>query len=529
MEPHTHLQQQHNAPSPADLAAHRANLLAGLRTSNPRARVESPGAASYHALQQLQPNAPVFTPGGPQTSQTADPYQMESLQNHLAALQMSAMQSTPNIAASYGATQGQPQYQQRQDQMNRLRYQQQQQQQRGSASQPQSFDTEAASGAQHAVTHDDVNLFMRQRQAQQELAQRQMLAQQHLEALRLQASTAHLNQQQQVAQQQRALFAQIQAEYDQQLQRQQQLQAAQEQRQAAQASIQANLRTRQAQQLYAQLVQEKMNGTLDPSLASTDDLWHAAVNAVDDHHAEEQAAAAASFASTQEQLRILQAQQYQLQMQQQQQQQQKRQTSSEFTQRLNERSGSPHLAGTQRLPSKAANAQPRERVASCADKAINWRTRGLVDDNSETDSPSARSSRSFNSADETPQTSEEDVQTGLQLDAGEEQRSSATAGNGEAKTSYLPPRPESVRPTASRAASASVGPRPASRPTGSEEASATPPVSVISIQPCRQPRGPPTDFQATNFTTRSNARTRKDALNRLRMCSSPRVVSNVVA
>lgn len=129
-----------------DQIASRAALLAGLRTGGPRSASPANGTeqdffASQQAQQlqqspkgQLKANAAVFTPGGTRVSpppQSND--QMTGLEDQLVAMRMQALasQNQANVAAIYGAAQGQPQagaYSTQQDNSFLLQRQQQAQQ-----------------------------------------------------------------------------------------------------------------------------------------------------------------------------------------------------------------------------------------------------------------------------------------------------------------------------------------------------------------------------------------------------------------
>ncbi|CAO1617114.1 unnamed protein product [Sympodiomycopsis kandeliae] len=519
--------------------ATRASLLAGLRTGNRQQRQSSPGfqydARQYQhqqhvldhaaATRQLTANAPIFVPGS-QSDEVSTPPEMfggdymSHLENQLAALQMSAMHSTANVAASYGATQGQPQHH---------HYQQR-------AGQSQHSEDQIN---QEAVAH-----FLRQRQAQQEYEQQR----QQLEAMAVQQKRTA-----QAAAQQRALFAHVQAEYERQAQvattmQQQQSyhlntsspQSAHQQRQAAQASIQANLRNRQAQQLYNELLEEEKQGRLDRRALGGRDLWQVALDAVNDQHEE-----AASFAETQEQLRQQQFEQYSLQIQQLQEQTRQAVEAQRLSQEAHQ---------GQQQPQR----QPRERVASHADQINNWRSRSSTpaaavnvvsanaEDRDSTDSTSPRSSRSFNTAD-TPRTPEEngDMATmavaaatgdlskvlGLKQQHNQNQQSTgrfgSSLGRGPAPSASL-----SMLPNGSLQLPSKSQPRAfslAAAPRTRVESSGVGGTAMGSMKPAsRQPRGPPTEFEAVNFASRRNARTRKEALSKLRACSSPRIVSTPV-
>lgn len=321
--------------------------------------------------------------------------------------------------------------------------------------------------------------------------------------------------------------------------------AAQEQRQAAQASLQASTRNRQVQKLYTQLLEEDEAGRLDPRILAGRDLWQVAVDAVTEQHQQAQLVAA-----TQEQIRQLQFQQYALHLQQLQQQQANAQSEAERMYRSSSLSPSQQRQGA----AAPGQGQQRERLPSSADQAVNWRRRpaasprdeqlptvgATLGDDSVDSTPnesSPRSSRSFNSnrdsADDTPQTSEEDIDV-----------RSASAPSAKASVSSLKARVNaSTSPSASLSPANGRSPQPPfARSSGLKASSASTPsasrprsaenrddsgfvgsssfLAATVLPASRQPRGPPTDFASANFAARMNARTRKQALSKLKEMAS---------
>lgn len=503
--------QRGPSPNPRQQNA-RADLLAGLRTR----RGDSPQTFNYQdaaqqqrdayaaAQQQLKPSAPVFMPGAYQQQQHQQQQQqhhygndLDALQAQLAAMQMSAAHSTPNVAASYGAAQGQP----RNDMAQHMRF---------------------------AGNDDALAQLYQQRQAEQ-------IQEQQLEAIRRQeAAQQHSNN----------LLAHLQ-NFGQQRQREQSAQRQQqqqlEQRQAAQASIQANLRNRQVQNVYAQLLEEDQLGRLDRRQLGGRDLWQFSMDVVEEEY--ERQAAATQLANTQEQLRMLQMQQYQLQLQQL--QQQARQAAEAQQQQQQQQRRSPSGGAPTTTPGAGA---ARERTVSHADKASSWRSRPSAGaaasedkDLSPEGSPSVRSSKSFNSsADETPQTSEEGVYSILPAAAA----AAADLPSKPVTSSTTLPKHPGQYGSLGRSSGRNASPSPANSasslplfvPTprsfsGGASAAASGTATPVTVrQASRQPRGPPTEFQALNFTTRLNARTRKEALSKLRqVAGSPRAAVQSVA
>lgn len=516
----------------------RANLLAGLRTSGAReaqphqSRQGSPAflqqqeallqqQRQLEQARQLTANSPVFVPGlrngnTPPDVQSAD--YMGALENHFAALQMSAMHSTPNIAASYGAAQGQPHHQQMQ-QRQQQRYQQQQH--------PHSDDY---------VNQQAVNEFLRQRAAQQEYQQHRLHAQALAAQQRREASVANNKQ---------ALFASIEAEYQRALEEREQQRrsaaaianSAHMQRQAAQASIQANIRTRQIEQLYAELLEEEQQGRLDRRVLGGRDLYQVAQDAVDEQHFAEQQQRHRSNEAQVEEIRERQLREWVVQMQQ------VRQEASQSI--ASQQSAQQHLSAPQ--PQQQQQKQSRERVPSHADKAKDWRSRsatpsastettGSAGEGDSTASTSPRSSRSFNSADDTPRTSEEDVGGAATVAAGPEvgaKQSQMLAPNRNTRFGSgigRGPPPSSTSMSSLTTAAPQLANKPQSRAfsLAASGRNTTGPAGSKQKQPSRQPRGPPTDIEAVNFASRKNARTRKEALSKLRACSSPRMATSPV-
>lgn len=478
----------------------RAHLLAGLRTGGPRA--SSPFENDVHPFEQpylsnsppsggptLKANAAPFTPGGRSPSQGShmlDP--MQEIEGQFAALRMqqalasAASNAQPQLAAMYGASRGQP---------NGQEVHQSQ----------QSLDYQAHMQAQ------EMENMIRHKQAQ--LLQNQILQQQQqqvqMEALRLQTANHHQQQQQQqqVAAQQRLVLAQVQSELDMQAQQQDQanqhVYSAHEQRQAAQASIQASLRQRQVSQMYAQLLRQ--------------------------HQLQQNMAQEVTLENRQQEA-LLQRLHYLRQLQQ----------------------GALPLPGealgdspppSSRPPARSAspaqmqfnNRRERQPSNNAADVAVSWRSTSsslnnnrhsqartppsiVVDDSGSEKSDSGTHSSASESM-ETPETSAEDVGGAVKP------KMAGMAALGVKKPAPLPlaaPRAISLSATPRSRAFSSDRALNSTTSSGSGSPSAT-----GAPQPSRQPRGPPTEFHAVNFSARLSARTRREAMSKL--CASPRAAS----
>lgn len=306
-----------------------------------------------------------------------------------------------------------------------------------------------------------------------------------LELYRLQAASQQRQHLQQVAAQQRLLLAQMQAEYNQQ-QQQENVYTAQDQRMAAQASIQASLRQRQAEQMYSQMMD----------------------NQGDDAQMQQQ-----------QLLQRLQFLQLQAAAMQGMQDISLTEDSPQPTSMQNRRNGSPRADS----PSLVQQQNRRDRQASqaAADNATSWRSTSLslpkggkptvgrtpsivVDD-----SASEKSDASIIEDMDTPETSEEDNSNGILALTKEL--------NNRLRTEKRAPS-ISTRPL-------SLSQAPRSRAFSSEGKTNSPinggNGSISSAS--RQPRGPPTEFQSINFTSRLSARTRREAMSKL--CASPRAAS----
>lgn len=483
--------------------ASRAHLLAGLRTGGPRSsspfegerpekEQSSPHSSSGSPSANsgiLKANAAPFTPGNRVTSKQssgsdgqAAAFRMQQAIAAAAASQRQASYSMgDDLAAMYGASQGQPQ------QLNAAEYQQ----------------LEMAN-------------LIRQKQAQ--MLQNQMLAQQQqqevslpccycldtfalsyilsllllllllqLEIYRLQAASQQRQHLQQVAAQQRLLLAQMQVEYNQQ--QQENMYTAQDQRMAAQASIQASLRQRQAEQVYSQMM---------------------------DNQGDE------AQMQQQQLLQRLQFLQLQAAAMQGMQDVSLGEDSTHQTLMQNRRNDSPRADS----PSAAQQQNRRDRQASqaAADSATSWRSTSLslpqggrpsvgrtpsivVDD-----SASERSDASLVEDTDTPETSEEDVSNGIL--ALTKDLNNNRLGTTK-QTPSASPRPLSLSQAPRSRAFSSDG--KANSPVNGGGGNGS--ISNAS----RQPRGPPTEFQSINFTSRLSARTRREAMSKL--CASPRAAS----
>lgn len=195
--------------------ASRAQLLAGLRTGGPR--TSSPSIESQSGA-QLKASAAPFMPGQRDTSDATT----SELESRFASLRMqqaiAASTDSHNLAAMYGATNGQP---------------------------FASYDDEVSS----QLHFDNLELLIQRKRAQAMQLQHAQQQQSHLDHLRMQAAVYQQHQQQQqqqLAAQQYLILAQLQADAMMQ-------NAQQEQRQAARNGLQNTLRQRQAQQAYNQI------------------------------------------------------------------------------------------------------------------------------------------------------------------------------------------------------------------------------------------------------------------------------------
>jgi hypothetical protein len=519
----------------------RANLLAGLRTGGPRSSspgvdsgsfpssgYQTPASPTMHGGKPASPNAlkanaAVFTPtsrfgtppmgGGelqqaqqqspsphqrfsPTREQQMQQEQQAALEAQLSAMRIQQLVASQNqgLAAMYGATQGQPQQQQQLHYEQLLRQQQQQTDARR---------TQQQVSRSHPHHHSRRSPSVPQ-----------------LEAIRAQSIAAQqLQQQTQVATQQRMLLAQIQAEYERQAQvaaRTEQYGAqtnsAAEQRQAAQASIQASLRQRQSQQqqqaAYAQLVeQQQAQQAHDEQAQLMQRLQYIQMQVAQQQQLQQQAVAMAAM------------------------QQQQQQHMYSLEQQL----------GRVGTPPNAKAQQQRERTVSHADTAASWRTRApAASTGSATSTPSiivddSASEKSFASESGTPDTSEENVQIGADRFNSVSARKTAAANAAAVMTARYgavsdgtasKPSAAPIAAPASRITALAQPPRGRSATEGKITAPTTngtvaPGVGLgLPNQPMRQPKGPPTEFRDVNFASRISARTRKEAMSRL--CASPR-------
>jgi hypothetical protein len=296
---------------------------------------------------------------------------------------------------------------------------------------------------------DNLEQLIMQKRAQAMQLQQQ---QKHLDGLRAQAAVyQQQQQQQQLAAQQYMLLAQMQADAMMQ----------HEQRQAARSGLQNTLRQRQATQAFNQTMLQQ--GA--PSPYTESDL-------------------------RQQQLALMQQLQYLRQSQQ------------------AVSTASPSSDGATSWRSNSTSVL-KGRTSGASDHATSWRSSSntptatrdepssppsIVVDDSASDGPSECDSvHSKHDAQDTPETSAEDVGVAL--------KTIGIKGGVRNSLNVAP-----VRPLALAAA-------PRSRVLSAE----------IKPAGSRQPRGPPTEFLAVNFASRLAAKTRREAMSKL--CASPRVAT----
>lgn len=306
-----------------------------------------------------------------------------------------------------------------------------------------------------------------------------------MEMYRLQAASQQQQHLQQVAVQQRLLLAQMQAEYNQQ-------------QMSSPASLHASLRQRQAEQMYAQLMQQQGQ--------------------------QEQ-----QDAQVQQQQQLLQQLQF-LQMQA---------AAMQGMQDMSFGEDSPQAMSTpirRNAPSRAdspsvgqQNRRDRQASQTAADNATSWRSTPtslskassklsngrntpsiVVDDSASEKSDEAGTSLCEDA--ETPETSEEDISAGVGAALAKDVSAKLTV---ESREPSVSPRPLSLS-QAPRNRAFSTDVKTSTSTNGAAGAAA---VNAAS----RQPRGPPTEFLAINFTSRLSARTRREAMSKL--CASPRAAS----
>ncbi|KAJ1023710.1 hypothetical protein NDA18_004693 [Ustilago nuda] len=392
-----------------------------------------------------------------------------------------------------------------------------------------------------------------QMQLQQQFARQQAAVQQQkAELLRLQALQKQQQygqqqyNQQQLAAQQRFLLSQLQSgndgfengsshHADLMNQAQSAAASAQEQRQAAQASIQASLRQRQVQQLYQTMgLENDVHGG-----ATYNEL----------------------------------SQQSMQQQQQQQQQLHLQNILNRHTRKASSEGPSPArtplnqrswrggaVPGEDRLPtppgqrggSPASSVQSRKGMrpsSGTTDSIMSMHSRtvtpSIVIDDSASEDSRAQSDDQVE-GDQTPETSEEDLEvntplakaqsttpTPHQMQAPKQLANSLYGSLGRGAVACAPtwtcstppiPAPKAI----SRAIHLSAAPtHRAFKTNGSASDSNTPinnaGLTLPPIQPRRQPKGQPNDFQKVNFQARMNSRLRKDAMSKL--CASPRAAS----
>jgi hypothetical protein len=320
-----------------------------------------------------------------------------------------------------------------------------------------------------------------------------------MEFYRLQAASQQQQHLQQVAVQQRMLLAQMQAEYNQQ--QQEQAYTAHDQRLAAQASIQANLRQRQAEQMYAQYMEQQNAQQGDDAQALLLQRFQLL-----------------QLAAMQEQSGVEDGQMM----------------ASVHSQ--SRRSGaSPRSDSPSNAAAKEQMRRERQVSSSNADHATSWRstslsmskevskegkapssraTPSIVVDDSASEKSEGAASGGFGSDNETPETSEEDIGASSEASTiGKDNTRRLSGVGGERRV----PSALSVSP---KPLSLSQAPR---HRAFTAEAKLAVPANGASMGASRQPRGPPTEFHAINFTSRLSARTRREAMSKL--CASPRAAS----
>lgn len=402
---------------------------------------------------------------------------------------------------------------------------------------------------QYAQHHGNNQQHYMQIQLQQQFAQQQAAVQQQkIELLRLQALQKQQQQQyqygqqqysqQQLAVQQHFLLQQLQGgngDYDNGLpqhanlmnQTQAAAASAQEQRQAAQASIQASLRQRQVQQLYQTMgLEHDVQGSSYAELA-----------------------------------------------QQQQQQQQLHNILNRHTRKVSSDAPTPArtpldqrswrggaVPGEERMPTPPSQrgASPASSIHSrkgmrpssgTAESIMSMRSRtmtpSIVIDDSASEGSRAQSDGDQVEGDQTPETSEED----LEVNTPNAKALSATPtahtlqmqnkgnthsrygplgrGTGSAPTSTSSTPPISAPKAIPRAIHLSAAPQhrafKASGASDGNQSINNAALTLPPIQPRRQPKGQPTEFHKVNFQARMNSRLRKDAMSKL--CASPRAAS----
>ncbi|KAJ9475701.1 hypothetical protein PHBOTO_005786 [Pseudozyma hubeiensis] len=399
-----------------------------------------------------------------------------------------------------------------------------------------------------------------QMQLQQQFAQQQAaVQQQQMELLRLQAIQKQQQQQQQyggygqynqqqLAAQQRFLLSQLQGgnvDDHAALMNQAHVAAAsaQEQRQAAQASIQASLRQRQVQQLYQTM-------GLDND-ATGSGYYNSAQQGMQQQQQQQQQ-------QTQQQLQLQNILN-----------RHSRQVSSEGPspsrtplEQRSWRGGA--LPNQDRMPtppgqrgaSPASSVHSRRGVrpsSGTADSILSMRSRtmtpSIVIDDSASESSRAQSEYDQVEGDQTPETSEENVEvntpagkglsstprphnsmTMAQTQGGANNSRYGSLGRGvvSAPTSTSTTPPITAPKPIARAIHLSAAPQHRAFKAGSAASDGHQTVNnggltLPPIQPRRQPKGQPTEFLKVNFQARTNSRLRKDAMSKL--CASPRAAS----
>jgi len=207
-----------------------------------------------------------------------------------------------------------------------------------------------------------------------------------------------------------------------------------------------------------------------------------------------------------------------------------------FSQSPSRRNGSTPRSDSPNNAAKEQSRRDRQVSQTAADHATSWRStsvsmskqgrslsnRGATPSIVVDDSASEKSEGGFGSDNETPETSEEDIDAkgGTSTVVEKLTASHRLSGLGvERRTpSTLPSSTLTPRPI-------SLSQAPRSRAFTSEAKMMSVPVngSNNASGASRQPRGPPTEFHSINFISRLSARTRREAMSKL--CASPRAAS----
>ncbi|KAJ1021130.1 hypothetical protein NDA16_003916 [Ustilago loliicola] len=521
----------------------RSDLLSGLRTEGLGlgSVFPSQGASQQsNDYRQTQTQQQYYPQQQPQNNNSSNSYRTADSLRDISALQASLEDQLAAMRLQSDAQLGPSNYQNGFSQQSYAQQygnnHQQQQQQYLQMQLQQQFAQQQAAVQQQKAELLRLQALQRQQQQQQQCGQQQYGQQQY--------------NQQQLAAQQRFLLSQLQggnSDYDNGSSHQANLMnqaqaaaaSAQEQRQAAQANIQASLRQRQVQQLYQ-------------TMGLENDMQGAAYNELSQ-----------------------QSMQHQQQQQQQQQQQlhlqnilnrHTRNVSSDGPSPsrtpLNERSwrGGTVPSGD-RLPtppgqrggSPASSIHSRKGMRPCSgttDSIMSMRSRtmtpSIVIDDSASEGSRAQSDGDQVEGDQTPETSEEDLEvntplakaqsttpTPHQMQMSKQPINGRYGSLGRGAVASAPTCTSSTPPITApkaipRAIHLSAAPQHrAFKTNGSASDSSTPindaGLTLPPIQPRRQPKGQPTEFHKVNFQARMNSRLRKDAMSKL--CASPRAAS----